>query len=202
MAKLGTEGMTLEITYPYERADAVIVDFRVQWHGRDVVSTEVLQTWDDAPRPEEAVFSAWQYEDDRLIRYMRESVEETVPTYWDPTDPTMSITFMPDCWGLYTLHRMLNDEKELPWVVGHLQCMRDDPKNDDKFAVNIDFSGSSELDYKPNAPETQGHFGFTIFTTRAQLRTFADQLQQEHETCRKERKMDSTDEDTLWRMLF
>lgn len=201
MAKLGTQGMTLEITYPYERADAVIVDFRVQWHGRDIIRPEVLDRWANRPVPKDVVFSAWQHNEDRLSGVMRRAVAETRPTYWEPIDPAVSITCMPDGWNMYTLQQILNDEKELARTQSNLQRKRDHPAEDDYFLVLASFNADTYLTFNHDMPCQSGGVQFTIGTTRSQLRAFADQLQEEHETCRKERKMDLTDYDAFWRAL-
>lgn len=183
--------MALLITFPFARSDAVIYDFRVTWHGRDLVSAKARFRDDEAKRTEAEPFSAWDHEKNYLVPCFEKAASGSDGADWESIDPFTTIIITP---GLESVWHFRVPDAHTDAPTPGVQTERD------AFTVYLRLDPDHHLRYQGEAGRG-GELIFSFYTNRKALSEFARQLRAEHEDCQANRKQDPSDDDTLWRML-
>jgi hypothetical protein len=197
---LRSRAISLEITFPFARSDAVIYDVRLRWHGRAFISRAARFSDDDPPElTEETPFGAWDHKRDWLCDKLDAALATNRPQYWAPIDPFTKIAILPGTATLYQFCHWTTEEgrMDLAEERAAIDAVQSD---EDEFTVHVWFDPTHQLRYVEDAERGGGDFGFSIYTERGPLSQFAKELRAEFNDCQSNRKMPPSGDDTLWRL--
>lgn len=105
---------------------------------------------------------------------------------------------MPGFVGIYQFYHWMTEEgrKDLQ---GDIACFDSKQTGEDGFTVHVSFDATHHLRHDEGSGG--GHYGVGIYTNRAALSRFAQELRFEYLDCQKHRKTPPSADDTAWRMI-
>ena len=97
MAKLQSDGLTLEVRFDRFEDDWVAYEIEFRWKDNIIIDNNILKrTGEYWGRRSYGAFLANDYKHDYLINIIRKTLEAGKPEYWEPVEPDAKIAIYPD----------------------------------------------------------------------------------------------------------